>query len=170
MLWVIVDKLHLLFAAAALVAPFAFVTLGVVYGSRRTNPCGTSVAGRFALGGLGLGVLASLTLMFLAFCSPPPGEGILAHEGYRRGALVIAALDEFRRDHGQYPDSLALLAPAFLSSDVLEHPTGSRQAYSWHYLHRAPDAFDLAFRYVGPGMNKCETESASRRWTCSGYF
>src|SRR3954470_14831973 len=45
--------------------------------------------------------------MAIAFAAcDPPGKGPKAERGYRRSAPVIAALDRYRAEHGQYPDSL----------------------------------------------------------------
>jgi hypothetical protein len=170
MFWVIVDKLGPVLALAALLAPFVLLVVGVVHGSRRADRGEPETTGTSALRGFGLGILAAPVLLWFALCSPPPGEGVLPREGYQRGAVVINALERFRHDHGHYPDSLAVLAPALLDADVLDRPTGSQQHYSWEYRRRAPDAFVLSFRYVGPGMNECRIGSAERRWSCSGYY
>jgi hypothetical protein len=168
-LWVIVDRLRGVLVIVALVAPFALMTAGVLFAARRDEPHSPTQTGRFALRGFGLGVIGSITLLFLASCYPPPGEGILARDGYGRGALVVDALDRFKRDHGQYPDSLTLVSQS-LDADILARPSGSGERYRWRYQRSAPDAFVLSFQYTGPGMNTCELRSDIRRWTCSGYF
>ena len=112
--------------------------------------------------------MAAVIVATLA-CWPPPGRGAKAARGYQRAAPVIAALAEYRRAHGTFPDSLAQLVPAYLPDSALAMPTRAQERYPLEY--RADSGgYQLGFRYVGPGMNFCRYHSASRQWSCGGYL
>jgi len=168
--WIAVDRLGPALALCALLGPFVLLLGGVALAARQARRGRVVAVGATAVRGFGLGLLCAPLLLWLAMCTPPPGEGVLAREGYRRGAVVVAALDRYQRTHGGYPDSLGVLVPSLLSQDVLRRPTGSAQAYAWEYAREPPTGFALTFRYVGPGMNSCTISSAERAWDCSGHF
>ena len=168
--WILVDRLAPLIAIVALLGPFVWLVAGVVVAKRRVRGGERASATISGLQGFGLGVVCAPVLLWLAMCTPPPGEGVLAREGMRRGAAVLGALKEYRRVNGDYPDLLAVLAPRFLSPDTLARPTASRQRYPWEYKRLTSSSFVLSFRYVGPAMNTCELVSTSSKWQCSEYF
>ena len=72
--------------------------------------------------------------------------------------------------NADYPESLSVLAPRFLSPDTLSRPTASGQRYPWQYKRLNSTSFVLSFRHVGPAMNTCEFTTVSSKWQCSGYF
>src|SRR5712691_9012095 len=80
-------------------------------------------------------------------CWTPPGKGWKAGAGYRDAKPIIAALEKFHADRGQYPADLQELVPIYL-----EHPPYRRFGY-----HCEGDRFGLQFSYTGPGMNHCCT-------------
>ncbi len=104
---------------------------------------------------------------FLAAC-PAPGKGAKAEREYHRAAPVIAAIDHYHAATGEYPPSLETLMPQYLDSLSLRRPE-SIQESTFEY-DRLSDGFELSFRYVGPGMNRCTYRSSTKAWTCSGYF
>ena len=117
-----------------------------------------------------LAVCAALLILALVpGACPAPGEGAKAERGYRRAAPVLAAIEEYRRELGSYPDSLTQLTPQFLEPAAVAVPTRPQEQYPLEY-ERDSTGFVLTFRYVGPGMNECRYTAAKREWECSGYF
>ncbi len=110
-----------------------------------------------------VGVLACP--LVLSACTPP-GDGPKALTGFKASAAIIQGLGEYHSKNGAYPDTLALLVPAFLTSLQLSPPHGvGRYDYS-----RKANAFSLGFSYHGPGSNTCTFDSIARAWACSGHF
>jgi len=92
-----------------------------------------------------------------------PGEGPKAELGYKRSVPVIAALEKYRQDHGDYPHYLRDLVPKYIESvseNVDKHPLDYR---------KGPQTYQLIFRYEGPGMNEC-FYSPNIAWKCRGYY
>ena len=114
------------------------------------------------------GLLAAAVLATLA-CWPAPGHGEKAARGFRRAVPVIAALAEYKRAHGAYPDSLSQLVPTYLADSALAVPLRVPEPYPFEYRDDS-SGYELVFRYVGPGMNHCEYRSVTRKWSCGGYF
>jgi hypothetical protein len=128
------------------------------------------------LGIFGIGVvpamLISLAGLFVSFCwyPGPPGAGARATAAKRRGASVLGALAEFKKDQGLYPDSLKALTPHLLSDTSLAafpRLLGYPLEYTTSSDRRS---FSLLFRYTGPGMNWCSWTDTSTAWRCGGYF
>lgn len=109
---------------------------------------------------------AALLLGLAAACTPP-GKGPKAERGYRRSAVVIEALARYRAARGDYPDSLAQLAPRWIAPAALEPPV--QAPYPFEYMH-TDDGYLLTFRYSGPGMNDCEYSQPPGKWRCGGHF
>ncbi|HET7230166.1 MAG TPA: hypothetical protein VFJ16_09200 [Longimicrobium sp.] len=115
-------------------------------------------------------VLAVLGVCFaLGGCGDPPGKGPKAERGYERSAPVVAALERYRAERGQYPDSLGALVPRHLPESALRVPERRQERYPLEY-HRTAAGFELSFRYAGPGMNECTYTPVDRKWGCSGHF
>jgi len=168
--WLLVDPFRPALFLVALLGPFLGLGLGLVFAYRRRNRGHAGAAAVSAVQSFGLGLALAPIILWFATCTPPPGEGRLAHNGKQRGMIVVAALDDFRQRTGQYPDSLAQLLPSLIAADLVAHPTSSRQSYPWEYRRDSTVAFHLSFRYVGPGMNHCSISAVKRTWECSGYF
>lgn len=93
----------------------------------------------------------------------PPGQGAKAEAGYQACEPVIAALEQFGREKGQYPNSLDALVPAYLP--LLPGPVNG---YPIDYK-KTDGGYSLTFSYEGPGMNRC-TYTPQEEWDCSGYY
>ena len=104
---------------------------------------------------------------FLIAC-PAPGEGAKAARGYQRAEPILAALDRYHTAMRGYPLSLEALVPQYLDSLALVPPK-ALQEYPFEYA-RSDTSYELSFRYVGPGMNRCTYRSAARKWICNGYL
>jgi hypothetical protein len=100
----------------------------------------------------------------------PPGTGAKSEVTRRRAVPVLAALAEYRRTSGLYPEDLSALTPALLADTTL--PAIKRLVgYPLEYMPTTDRrGFELRFRYGGPGMNSCAWRDSSGSWTCSGYF
>ena len=116
-----------------------------------------------------LPAVAAVGMAFALAACDPPGKGPKAERGYRRSAPVIAALDRYHAEHGQYPDSLRMLVPGFLPDSALRLPEREPERYPLEY-GRTREGYDLTFRYTGPGMNDCTWHADTRKWACSGRF
>ena len=93
----------------------------------------------------------------------PPGVGERAEKGYAASEAVIAALEQYRDDHGAYPEKLEELVPDYLPSapsktDELDFSFSS-----------TGESYRFSFHYLGPGMNTC-TYTPVEKWDCSGAF
>jgi hypothetical protein len=93
-----------------------------------------------------------------------PGEGAKAEKGYELGAAIIAALDAYHADAGEYPDALDQLVPnhmdAIPSGELIE-----RFGY-----RRTDESYELFFNYIGPGNNFCFYFPEDGEWGCSGFY
>jgi hypothetical protein len=119
-------------------------------------------------------VLVAAWVMMLSACSglpalkmvpndEPPGVGEKAERGYAASEPVIAALEKFHADHGQYPELIVYLAPDYLP--VL-WTGGDDLDYSYSL---GDGGYSFSFHYTGPGMNTC-TYKPEAGWHCSGAF
>ena len=108
--WLVADKLAVFILIAALVAPFAGVAFGLWSDMRSQGASLWRYVGHRTERGCVLGGLATVTLLYVGVCGPPPGEGVTAQEGKRRGATIVASLEQFHDRTGAFPDSLQQLA------------------------------------------------------------
>ena len=126
-------------------------------------------------------ISAVCLVVCLAGCGTPPGKGRKAEAGYRAAAPVIAALDRFHSDRGQYPESLGELVPSYLpdSRDLLYrgraqpvNAPGHDESIPEHQFgyKREDGAYILTFSYTGPGMNHCVYDSSTKTWHAGGYY
>lgn len=109
-----------------------------------------------------------LSPVVLGACDPP-GKGPKAERGYDRSAPVIAALEQYRSQRGEYPASLREMVPAFLADSALRVPDRPGETYPLEYT-RLPEGYALEFRYTGPGMNDCTYRPGVKKWDCGGRF
>ena len=93
----------------------------------------------------------------------PPGVGERADKGYAASEPVIAALEQYRADHGAYPEKLMELVPDYLTE---VWTAGDELDYSYS---STGDDYSFSFHYLGPGMNTC-TYKPGQEWDCSGAF
>jgi hypothetical protein len=110
-----------------------------------------------------------IAALSMAACQPA-GEGIRARNGYARSKVLIDALMQFREANNQYPATLDALAPKFLSNQSLRAPSDPSENFPFEYVRREDGQFELAFRYTGPGLNRCRFQSDSRQWSCRSAF
>jgi hypothetical protein len=120
-------------------------------------------------------------ILCLESCVSAPGEGWKAREGFKHAAPVIAALEQFHKDHGKYPVELQELVPTYLSHDQLVvpsplgagvtriRPTATYDPHVFSYDQNG-EGYTLNFSYEGPGINRCFYDSESRKWYSHGYF
>ena len=126
--------------------------------------------------------LVALILFALAVCLTgccwSPGT---AHAGYSAARPVIAALEKFHHDHGQYPETLEELVHQYLADrrDLLWqgrvqplNAPGQNHTVEAHYLqyYRHGDDYTLGFSYSTWSMNRVAYDSRTREWSKSGYF
>lgn len=100
-----------------------------------------------------------------------PGEGEKAIRGYQRSIPVIVALSRYYEHNNTYPLLLQDLVPDYIDAKYLETPAPPQEQYPFEY--RPVDnetAYELSFRYVGPGMNQCTFHSKTYDWKCHGYY
>ncbi|MCC6169261.1 MAG: hypothetical protein IT329_18720 [Caldilineaceae bacterium] len=95
--------------------------------------------------------------------APPPGEGRKAERGYAAAAPVIDALAAYQAEHQRYPATLDELIPSYLPA-IPQPEEMPPLSYT-----RTDQGYQLAFQYVGPGMNRC-TYTPAEEWDCMGYY
>jgi hypothetical protein len=105
----------------------------------------------------------------LVGCSAP-GQGAKAKQGYEQGAHIIAALQEYKKVRGEYPDLINDLVPEYLSATELVLAVASNSAYPFTYHRIDGNGYALSFRYGGPGINDCTYESKTLKWQCYGHY
>lgn len=93
----------------------------------------------------------------------PPGVGDKAERGYAVCNQIINALEQFRVETGDYPESLTELVPKYLAAIPTEV---NNQPISYT---KTEESFSLSFYYIGPGMNAC-TFTPEEQWQCSGAY
>jgi len=104
-------------------------------------------------------------LLATAGCDDP-GEGPKAESGYRFCTPIIAGLEDFRRAHAVYPDSLEQL-----QIDSVRRRLMPRYVEDIGYLvDSAKAGYELSFYYSGPGRNVCTYTSGAKAWQCHGYY
>ena len=162
--WILVEHYGLAIFLLGLAAPFLLVVIARSFERSRAKPGTVPHFGFLSGGGFALGSILGLVLLWLAMCSPPPGEGEMA-EAWKSASLpVILALDRYRADSARYPETLGMLVPSYLDSASLPHN-------NYGFTYRLDSArYELGFHYTGPGMNHCTLRSAEQRWSCSGYY
>ena len=102
---------------------------------------------------------------FILFLIIGHGVSSLSSNLEQEIAPVIVALEEYKKDMGQYPESsdlhadLQSLVPTYLS--ILPGCTGGRSSVL-HYRHEGGN-YDL-FCYNGPGISKYQYSSDSKKW------
>lgn len=109
--------------------------------------------------GLGLALLSLSACIF----GPPPGEGSKAERGYAAAAPVIEALEAYHTAQQTYPATLDELAPDYLAA--IPQP----EAMPPLTYELTEQSYQLAFEYVGPGMNRC-VYTPEEEWDCMGFF
>jgi hypothetical protein len=92
-----------------------------------------------------------------------PGEGEGATRGYEACAPLIAALEEFHKVNGNYPDSIEVLIPDYLDK-VPPEVNGDPIIFILQ-----GDTYTLSFSYSGPG-NKICIYAPEDGWHCSGVY
>jgi len=112
--------------------------------------------------------LACFVILFVSACSllqndPAPGVGEKAEAGYAACEPILAALERYKFERGEYPESLTALTPDYLT-EVPTRVNDQDLQYS-----KAGASYSLSFHYLGPGMNTC-TYTPKDGWKCSGAF
>lgn len=155
-------------ALTALVSMVVVPAYGFQWLNRRRN--GQAVLGDWwrALGGVGLVVYFFAGLVFTGcglYQIGGSGEWKLS-QAY--GEPVSAALAQYHDRHGAYPESLAMLAPEFVSRETLTAPESSSLNSAFEYV-RDSAGYTLKLHAGTPGWNEC-VHRPGKPWRCSGYF
>src|SRR3954465_10165691 len=111
--WSDVDKTRLAILILALLAPLIGMGIGFFRDARAESRTRVGIGFRTAVGCVA-GVITMPVLLFFALCGPAPGHGNTAQHQYKRAAQIVAALDQFHSNTGDFPDSLAQLVPVLL--------------------------------------------------------
>ena len=86
--------------------------------------------------------ISFLCLTFGLFAQFYGIDGPSIFEGETRAALILTALDEYKKDNGSYPATLDMLSPLYLSS--IPRPAW-RWPYAYEYELLENDEFVLLF-------------------------
>ncbi len=111
--------------------------------------------------------LLGVSVVLAGCCAP--SECPQAQEGFAKAQPFIDALEQYRQDHGAYPERLMDLAPIYLLPNTI---SSARKSFVDGYalVYRLTDeSYRLTFRYTGPGMNQCDY-TPEEGWQCSGYY
>ncbi|HTS87670.1 MAG TPA: hypothetical protein VMG41_04195 [Gemmatimonadales bacterium] len=92
----------------------------------------------------------------------PPGKGPGADTGKRVAVVIQRTLENYRGDHGGYPQALEDLVPTYLSSVPLLS-TGRTFDYQRLGLN-----YKLTFNYANPLPVHCSYEPATK-WQCEWF-
>jgi hypothetical protein len=114
--------------------------------------------------------IALLVVCTLAGCNDP-GEGARFENARIDAEQTIQAIEAFRKDHGVYPYSLDVLAPAQLSSKFLaKHRPGGDVGF--FYGRTVEGGFEFWFKYTDAGMNRCTWTGlpGAAAWECTGHI
>ena len=114
--WLLIDPFRPVLVLVALVGPFLGLSVGLLVGYRRHTRGHASAPALSGVQSFGLGLALVPIVLWFATCTPPPGEGRVAHDGKQRGMILLAALDDFHQRTGQYPDSLGQLVPRLIAA------------------------------------------------------
>ena len=124
---------------------------------------------------------AASVVVCLAGCWTTPGKGAKATAGYCAAAPVIAALERFHAERGDYPASLGELVPRYLPDQRTLLVRGRVQPVNapghdasipeqeFGY-QRDGDKYTLLFGYTGPGINTCAYDSQTKTWHAAGHY
>jgi hypothetical protein len=171
--WISFDHISGFLVLMGLAAPFVFALWGLRRDQRRTQRGTVPHFGFYSFGGCALGSVFCLFLLFMVTCfGPPSGRGARAEAGYAIAAPILAALERYHADHGAYPESLNALLPDYLSPSEIPFPQERPGTLGEDGFAYSTDSsgFRLGFRYTGPGINRCIYKSATKHWSCGGYF
>ncbi len=91
-------------------------------------------------------------------------NGSTAGQGQERAVELIAALEEYKTDMGEFPSSLELIMPGYL-------PNVPQPAPGWQYQHEVQangEELRLSFM-LGRSLDgdHCEYTSITKHWQCS---
>ena len=111
--------------------------------------------------------LFSLCLSLSLWSCCAPQECRPARIGFKLYTPIADALENYKTDHGSYPESLDVLIPLYLEK-IPEHTDPNRPTKALYKKNF--EGFTLNFRYGGPGINNCEYNSKSKTWKCEGHY
>lgn len=86
-----------------------------------------------------------------------------AQDSFVQYAPVISALEQYKKEHGDYPPLLNDLVPTYVPK-ITDRTNGT---LTYRKLEKA---FSLEFTYFGPGANRCWYGTEEMKWKCTGYF
>jgi hypothetical protein len=108
-------------------------------------------------------VLAGIACATWYYLKPlPPGVGPNADAGKRAATAVLRSLENFRGDHGMYPETLEELTPQYLSK---RPRLANGKPFSYQ---RVVSNYKLTFNYTNPVPIHCTYEPA-RKWACEWF-
>lgn len=117
-----------------------------------------------------LAVILLVTFALGACCTPysqsfccEPDDCPQAKDGFARYASLISALEVYKKNNDQYPESLEELKPKYIEHILI----GEGDKFSYAI---SDGKYELSFTYYGPGANICSYTSEVSKWSCSGYF
>jgi hypothetical protein len=112
-------------------------------------------------------IVSSMLCGCTLITGPQAGQGSADRETQRKAEPVIAALEQFHKDHGSYPRKIQELFPRYIAD---QHALG---VGSFSYSKQGPD-YVLMYDYVSGfaiyrGINQCVYYSKKKKWECGGY-
>ena len=110
-------------------------------------------------------MLVIWVLLLSGCCAPMKCSS--AKIGFTLYEPIILALEKYKTDYKEYPDTLNNIVPNYLA----KIPNSSNPPWpSDVEYNKEKENFLLIFKYSGPGKNVCEYKSIEKRWVCFGYY
>lgn len=111
-------------------------------------------------------IYLSLVVVAMSGCCGPM-ECKPAKLGFETYKPLILALNKFKNENQEYPNSLNELVPQYINV-IPESPTPNRSSEIEY--EKFGKEYELKFSYGGPGMNFCRYGSSESAWNCLGYY
>jgi hypothetical protein len=83
-------------------------------------------------------------------------------ESKEKGHAIIDALNDYKSQHGSYPEELSTLVPEFVES--IEGPTAGTKKWIYHLFNNG-DVFQLSFEGPYEHSPVCFWNSSSGKWS-----
>ena len=115
-------------------------------------------------------VIALVLLGSVVMAGTTRGDDAIEREGRARATTVIAALEQFHKQHGYYPKQLNELVPRYIPDSAALHFKGEAL---YKYTLQTKGGYTLSFTYGIPateGPRSVIYFSGEKRWRHWGYY
>ncbi len=117
-----------------------------------------------------LGKFVLITILIFTFfatkCNEKAGESETAKRGFALSQPVIEALEKYRQDNQNYPQSIPQLTPKYLKETLKD----SNELNFTYNFNEQKKSYQLEFSYSeagSVGISECSYYSDTKAWSCS---